>query len=165
MRAEPLHAIFGASSAQERALHPLRTAAEEISVRIRRDRGDGLYILRGQAEPHPYFIISGRDGWSVFVPSEEGMDALDMYLNVPVPSGFAQFAARSVSSEDMRLLCRGIKLLETGCPQSEALQFENDVRRRAAQILRTHDKNTGGALPLCIRIAEKILKERKETEK
>ena len=152
-------------SAYSRAVHPLRAAAELISPQIRRDRGDGLYILRGQAAAHPYFQNIERHGWTIFIPSKEGMQALDRYLDVQLQPGFIQFIGRPSSAEDISLLCRGIKLMETVCSEADVLKYEYDVRRRAALILRQHDKNAGGALPLCMRIAEKILRDRKETEK
>ena len=147
------------------AMHPLRAAAEEISPKIRRDREDGLYVLYGPAAQHAYFEQLQRGEWTVLVPSSDGIAALEAFLCTPQPFGFDQFSGRKPDAEGMRLLCQGIKLLEAESASAEALLYERAIRRRAAQLLRKHDKANGGTLPLCMRIAETIQRNRKETPK
>lgn len=136
---------------------PLRSAAESLCGQVRRDRGDGLYIIRAQVDPHPFFTIEPRGGMSVLTPSAEGMRALSGRIGPPKTVGFGRFSAMPCSSADILLLCRGIKLLETDCPAHDAQLYERDIRRRAAELLRTRACE-GGSLPVCMRIAELISK-------
>ena len=147
------------------AMHPLRSAAEEISPKIRRDREDGLYVLYGPAAQHVYFEQLQRGEWTVLVPSSDGIAALEAFLRTPQPFGFDQFTDRKPDAEDMRLLCHGIKLLEAESTSAEALLYERAIRRRAAQLLRLHNETNGGTLPLCIRIAETLQRNRREISK
>lgn len=139
----------------EASVHPLRAEAQRLCSGIRRDRADGLYIARGTLPTSPLFLQTQRGEWSVLVPSAEGIAAFSRYLDGPEAFGFAQFCGRPTCAEDIALLCRGIKLLESAAPRSEAALYERAVRERAAVLLRLHAP-FGGTLPLCMRIARAL---------
>ncbi len=140
-------------------MHPLRMAAEELSPKIRRDRGDGLYIVYGELAPSAFFTQNARREYTVLYPSEQGAQAFCQWLRAPEVFGFSQFFGRVFSREDALLLSRAIKLFEIGCTPQEELLLSRDIRKFAAEILRTKAEN-GGAIPICMQIFTILNQER-----
>lgn len=137
-------------------LHPLRAEAEALCAGIRRDRGEGLYIARGMLPASRLFVCESRGDWIVLRPGPGGILAFSAWLDAPEVFGFGPFSGRSWARADMTLFCQGVKLLETDCPSPDALLYARAVRRRAAALLRQHSAE-GGAIPLCMRIAQTLL--------
>lgn len=136
--------------------NPLRIAAESLSPKIRRDRGPGLYIAYGHLPEHPFFTQELRGEFTALHPSAAGMRAFREWLSADDVPGFANFTDRSLFYDDVVLLSRGIKLLETASSAEELLGFERAVRQRAALLLRNHDLAAGGTLSVCMQIAKEL---------
>ena len=143
------------------AEHPLRTAAASFGAYFRRDRADALYIARGNLPPHPYFSCETRGDFCALYPTKEACGALAEFLCADIPFGFAHFSGKDLAQEDCVLLAQGVKLLETTATPAQTAQFEKNVRRRAAVLLRKPIENEGGSLPLCMYIAQMLYSKQK----
>lgn len=137
--------------------HPLRIAAEQLCPGIRRDRAEGLYIAPAPLPQHPFFIQKLRGPLVVLLPSGAGVQALCGYFGPIGAYGFSRFEGRPLSDNDLHLLCEAVKLSETACSPAQAALYEKTLRRRAAVLLREHQTDEGGALPLCMHIAKTLV--------
>ena len=114
-------------------------------VNARRDRGEGLFVVRERVES-PYFACApAGDVWRL-IPTEALLREYEgEALQSALSRTFLRFRGLSVEKESLSLFCEAAKLLEA--PERARLAaLERALRQRAAVRLRT---GGGGGLYAC----------------